>query len=190
MSWQRVRGHDGLVEAFDRVVQRGRLAHAYFFAGPSGVGKRLFANELAKALLCESTAKSRLEACDHCSACLQVDAGSHPDFFVVSKPPDTVTIPIESMRDLSRDLSHKPARGHGKIAIVDDADYLTDPTTPAAANAFLKTLEEPPPRSVLILIGTDSDLQLPTIISRCQIVRFSAVARRRGRRAAAGGRPG
>src|SRR5438874_3092519 len=68
VSWQRVRGHEAQIRAFERVVQRGRLAHAYLFTGPPGIGKRLFAEELAKALLCESPAAKRLEACDHCAA--------------------------------------------------------------------------------------------------------------------------
>src|SRR5439155_27285427 len=86
VSWQRVRGHDALVQAFDRVVRRGRLAHAYLFTGPPGVGKRLFADELAKALLCEDPREGRLEACDRCPACLQFSAGTHPDLFVAGRP--------------------------------------------------------------------------------------------------------
>jgi DNA polymerase-3 subunit delta' len=169
MSWKRVRGHDALVEAFDRVVQRGRLAHAYVFTGPPGVGKRLFAEELAKALLCESPAGTRLEACDRCPSCLQMVAGSHPDFFVAGRPEDSLELPIEIIRELCHSFSLKSARGRGKVAILDDADDLND----HAANCFLKTLEEPPPRSVLLLIGTSPNRQLPTILSRCQIVRFA-----------------
>ncbi len=169
MSWQRVRGHESLVEAFDRVVRRGRLAHAYLFTGPPGVGKRLFAEELAKALLCEAPPGARLEACDRCPSCLQVAADTHPDFFVAGRPEDSLELPIEVVRELCRSFALKPARGRGKVAILDDADDLND----AAANCFLKTLEEPPPRSVLILLGTSADLQLPTILSRCQVVRFA-----------------
>lgn len=174
MSWQRVKGHDALVTAFDRLVRRGRLGHAYFFAGPSGVGKRLFAGELAKALLCDDPPGGRLEACDGCDSCRLADAGTHPDLFVAARPDDSQAMPIEVMRELTRNLALKPARGRGKIAIIDDADDLHDPITGhAAANCFLKTLEEPPPRSLLLLIGTSPDLQLPTILSRCQVVRFA-----------------
>ncbi len=174
MSWQRVRGHESVAQAFDRVVRRGRLAHAYLFTGPPGVGKRRFANELAKALLCEDPPADRLEACDACSACAQVEAESHPDFFVVSRPEDSLVIPIDAMRELSRNLALKPVRGRRKIAVVDDADGLNDPTLGhAAANSFLKTLEEPAPGSLLILIGTDPERQLPTIVSRCHLIRFS-----------------
>jgi DNA polymerase-3 subunit delta' len=174
VSWQRVRGHDALIESFDRAWRRGRLAHAYLFTGPPGVGKRLFATELAKALLCENRPGPRLEACDRCPACAQVEAGTHPDLFSVAQPEDSLVVPIEAMRELGRNLALKPARGRGKVAIVDDADNLNDPATGnAAANCFLKTLEEPPPGSVLLLIGTNPDLQLPTIVSRCQLIRFA-----------------
>src|SRR5947209_2176225 len=115
VSWQRVRGHDGLMEAFDRAVRRGRLAHAYLFTGPSGVGKRLFAGELAKALLCENPPPGLLAACDRCPSCIQVEAGTHPDFFVARRPEDKVDLPIEVMRELCREFSLKPARGKGKV---------------------------------------------------------------------------
>ena len=168
MSWQRVLGHDTQVQAFDRALRRNRLAHAYLFVGPPGVGKRLFAGELAKALLCE-TPSEKLQACDRCAACALVGAGTHPDFFAVSRPEDVHELPIEIMRDLCRGFTLKSARGHGKVAILDDADDLnTD-----AANCFLKTLEEPPPRSVFLLIGTSTERQLPTIVSRCQVVCFA-----------------
>ena len=124
MSWQKIRGHNRLVEAFTQAWRRGRLAHAYLFAGPQGVGKRLFAVELAKALLCESPPKDRLEACDECAACALVDAATHPDFFTASRPDDKNVIPIEVMRELCQGFALKTARGRGKVAILDDADDL------------------------------------------------------------------
>jgi DNA polymerase III subunit delta' len=168
VSWQRVRGHEAIIEGFNRIVQRGRLGHAYLFTGPAGIGKRLFAEELAKALLCEGANRDRLEACDRCPACKQIDAETHPDFTIARRPDDSLELPIEVIRELGRSFALKSARGKGKVAILDDADDLND----ASANCFLKTLEEPPPRSVLLLIATNFDLQLPTIVSRCQVVRF------------------
>lgn len=168
MGWSRVRGHDHLIEGFRRVVQRGRLGQAYLFCGPMGVGKALFGRELARALLCESPL-GPLDPCDHCPACIQIDAGSHPDFTSAVKPPDLAEFPISLMRQICDNFSLKSARGHGKVVLIDDADDLN----PESANCFLKTLEEPPPRSVLILIGTSPEHQLPTVVSRCQIVRFA-----------------
>ena len=152
-----------------RAVRRGRLAHAYLFVSPPGIGKRLFAVELAKALLCEAPREDgRLEACDHCPSCIQMDAGTHPDFLTAARPPEKAEFPIELMRELCQHFSLKAARGRGKVVVIDDADDLNA----ESANCFLKTLEEPPPGSVLILIGTSSDRQMPTIVSRCQVVRF------------------
>jgi DNA polymerase-3 subunit delta' len=176
MSWQRVRGHDAQVESFRRAVRRGRLAHAYLFTGPAGVGKRLFAVELAKALLCESApsdpANSPLDACDRCPACIQVEAETHPDFFRAVRPEDKLEFPIDLMRELCQAFSLKSARGRGKFVLLDDADDLNQ----ESANCFLKTLEEPPPRSLLVLIGSTPDRQLPTIVSRCQVIRFAPLA--------------
>ncbi len=150
-------------------MHRGRLAHAYLFTGPAGVGKRLFAVELAKALLCENASEANLQACDRCPSCVQVEAGTHPDFFTAVRPPEALEFPIALMRELCQGFSLKSARGRGKVILLDDADDLNE----EAANCFLKTLEEPPPRSVLILIGSTPDRQLPTIVSRCQVIRFA-----------------
>ena len=169
MAWQRIRGHDALVEGFRRAVRRGRLAHSYLFTGPAGVGKRLFALELAKALLCEKNTREVLEACDRCPSCVQVEAGTHPDFFTAVRPPELLEFPLALMHELCQSFSLKSARGRGKVVLIDDADDLNE----ESANCFLKTLEEPPPRSVLILIGSTPDRQLPTIVSRCQVIRFA-----------------
>jgi DNA polymerase III subunit delta' len=170
MAWQRARGHERQAEAFRRAVRRGRLAHAYLFTGAPGIGKRLFALELAKALLCESPHDAgELEACDHCSSCLLVDAGTHPDFYETARPLDAHEFPIDLMRELCQKFSLRTARGRGKVVLIDGADDLND----ESANCFLKTLEEPPPRSVLILNGSSADRQLPTVVSRCQVVRFA-----------------
>jgi DNA polymerase III subunit delta' len=169
LAWQRIRGHDALVEGFRRAVRRDRLAHAYLFTGPAGVGKRLFALELAKSLLCENAVAGSLQACDRCSSCVQVEADTHPDFFTAVRPADALEFPIDLMRELCQSFALKSARGRGKVVLIDDADDLNE----EAANCFLKTLEEPPPRSVLILIGSTPDRQLLTIVSRCQVIRFA-----------------
>jgi len=171
-------GHDKLIERFRRGVAAGRLASSFLFVGPPGIGKRTLALKLAQALLCETHPEEKLEACETCAACQQVTAGSHPDLQIISKPADRSFIPMEAfigdrehrMREgLCHDISLKPFCGGRKIAIIDDADYLNQ----EGANCLLKTLEEPPPKSLIILIGTSEPKQLPTIRSRCQIVRFA-----------------
>jgi DNA polymerase-3 subunit delta' len=181
MAWQGIEGHDEVVERFRRGLSRGRLASTYLFVGPSGIGKRLLAEKLAQALLCDNVPAGQLEPCGKCTACVQVAAGTHPDRYLIQKPPDKSSIPLalfvgadaRRMREgLCHDIALKPFMGGRKVAIIDDADSLGE----ESANCLLKTLEEPPPRSVLILIGTSLERQLPTIRSRCQTILFRPLA--------------
>jgi len=180
MSWHGILGHDDVVEQFRRALKRGRLASSFLFVGPEGVGKRAFALKLAQALLCQTRPEAALDPCEACPACAQVAAGTHPDLEVIERPKDRAFIPLELLigdkehrgrEGLCHHLALKPYMGGRKVAVIDDADYLN----PEGANCLLKTLEEPPPRSVLILIGTSPAKQLPTIRSRCQLVRFLAL---------------
>ena len=182
MAWQapkgrpEIIGQDAVVERFIRAAAHGRIGGSYLFIGPPGVGKGTVAVALAKSLLCERP-RPGLVACGGCASCVQADGGSHPDIDVVSKPPDRATIPLEAfigdpehrMREgLCWRLLLRPAMGGRRVAIILDADHLSD----EAANCLLKTLEEPPDRAMIILVGTSLERQLPTIRSRCQIVRF------------------
>ena len=178
MSWETIVGHQSALERFQKSARRNRLASTYLFVGPSGIGKRTFALKLAQSLLCSSTPESALECCSHCPACQQVLSGSHPDLIQVAKPADKKFIPVETFigdrehrrqRGMCHDIGLKPFYGGRKIAIIDDADDLNA----ESANSLLKTLEEPPPKSILILIGTSQQRQLQTIISRSQVVHFS-----------------
>jgi DNA polymerase-3 subunit delta' len=144
-----------------------RLAHAYLFAGPAGVGKHLAARQFAKALYC--SAPSRLgvyDACDACTACHKVDTGNHPD--VVEMGPDGNTIRIEHIRTLQHRLSYKPYEHQRMTIILDGCERLTPP----AANALLKTLEEPPAHALLLLLTSNKTALPLTIISRCQLILF------------------
>jgi DNA polymerase III subunit delta' len=161
-----------VVESLRRAASQGRMPHALLFVGPEGVGKHSFALRLAQALLCERVPEGELDPCGACPGCLQVMAGTHPDVLLVGKPEDRQELPIRIIRDLCIDLGLKPMSGRRKVAIVDDADDLND----EAANAFLKTLEEPPPGSTLILVGTSAEGQLDTILSRCRVVRFDPLS--------------
>lgn len=175
--WQGIVGHDDVVEQFRRRFTSGRVTGTFLFVGPAGVGKRLFAGKLAQALLCRSGTAPTLDPCATCEDCKLVNAGNHPDLIGVAKPDDKSEIPLELLigrkenrnhEGLCHDIAMKPFRGGRRIAIIDDADFLNE----EGANALLKTLEEPPPKSMLILIGTGSDRQLPTIRSRAQLIRF------------------
>lgn len=165
---------------FRRAVQRGRTAHAYVLVGPDGVGKRFVARGIAQSLFCERIPDERLDACGECPACKQVRAGTHPDLLTVACPEGKRELPIELIagstenrgrEGLCRDLALRPMSATRRIALIDDADTMNE----ESANALLKTLEEPPPGSILFLISPSLDALLPTIRSRCQPLHFAAL---------------
>jgi DNA polymerase III subunit delta' len=178
MHLNELMGHDEIANRFRRALAEGRLAHTFLFVGPEGVGKRSFALALAQSLLCQRRTAELLDACGQCPSCIQVYAGTNPDLITVSRPEGKKDIPVGLLKGDDKDyaveqsllfnLGLRPFYGGRKVAILDDADFLN----PEGANCLLKTLEEPPPASVLILIGTSTDKQLPTIRSRAQILRF------------------
>ena len=180
MAWSEILGHEKNVQRFADSLRRNRLASTFLFVGPTGVGKRAFALKLAQGLLCESGEDS-IDPCNQCPSCQQVSASTHPDLIQVSRPAGKAFIPVElfigdkehrRQRGLCHDIGLKPFSGKRKIAIIDDADFLNV----EGANSLLKTLEEPPPNSVLILIGTSEQQQLSTIVSRSQIIRFAPLS--------------
>jgi DNA polymerase-3 subunit delta' len=175
--WQGIYGHDLVVERFRRSLASGRLASSYLFLGPSGIGKRTFAMKLAKALLCTNSPEDDLNPCDQCDSCRLFDAGTHPDIDVVGLLPGKKFLSIDQFlgaderrhrEGLCHNIGLRPMMGRRRVAIIDDADHLNT----ESANCLLKTLEEPPSGAVLILIGTNRSRQLPTILSRSQIVQF------------------
>jgi len=176
--WHGIYGQDAVVERFRHSLAQGRLASSFLFLGPAGVGKRTFAMKLAQALLCQQSEAAALEPCGQCESCRLLVAGSHPDLDLVGLPAGKRRLPVDLFlgdRDhrnqvgLCHNVSLRPRLGQRRVAIIDDADYLTI----ESANCLLKTLEEPPPGAILILIGTSRGRQLPTILSRTQTVRFS-----------------
>jgi DNA polymerase-3 subunit delta' len=176
--WQGILGHDEVVDRFRRILARGRLASTFLFVGPEGIGKRTFALKLAQSLLCSERDETLLDPCGRCESCVQAAAGTHPDVLRVAKPKEKSELPValfvgppekRMQEGLCHDLALKPFFGRRRVAVIDDADFLNE----EGANCLLKTLEEPPPRSLLILVGTSLERQLPTIRSRCQIVRFA-----------------
>ena len=180
--WRGVRGHDEAVESFRQALACGRLASTYLFVGPDGVGKRTFARRLAECLLCTMTSEVELTACGECDSCRLFAAGNHPDLDEVTRPEGKRTLPIElfvgdrdhrNQTGLCHNISLRPLLGRRRAAIIDDADWLGI----ESANSLLKTLEEPPPGAIIILVGTSRSRQLPTILSRSQIVRFAPLER-------------
>lgn len=168
MAWGDVIGQERAVALLQRALENQRVAHAYIFHGPEGVGKKLTAITLAMALNCTAAGE---RPCGSCSACSRIGRGIHPDVALVE--PDGANIRIEQVREIERKLSMAAYEGRKRLYILDPADALSL----EAANAFLKTLEEPPLDTVFALITDKINRLLPTIISRCQLIPFSALRR-------------
>jgi DNA polymerase-3 subunit delta' len=163
MAFKHIIGHEKQIQYLQNALKNGRLAHAYLFVGKEGIGKRLVAFNLAKALNCSRNGEA---PCDECPSCLKIDHLHHPDVLVVE--PHGQWIRIDQIRDLQRELGHKPFEGKRRVCIFRNADRMRQ----EAANALLKILEEPPLHTVLILLASNSDLMLTTITSRCQQIPF------------------
>lgn len=164
-------GHDSARARLWRAAIAERLHHAYLFEGPEGVGKRLVALRLAMVTNCE--APGRIEPCGVCRSCTTIQAGTHPDVVWLEPPADRAsgTIPVDSVRELVRQSGYHRFGSRFRLIIIDPAEALQ----PAAANALLKTLEEPPAGTGFILLAQSGRALLPTIVSRCQRVRFQPV---------------
>jgi len=201
VSFKVLVGQQTVVRTFQAALVRDKLAHAYLIVGPEGVGKRTFAREAARALLCK---QGGVDACDTCSSCRRILAGDldtrppkkerkgepnklpydkHPDFHWVEpiasgggsvshKDTSGRNISIKQALDLHSDMQFKPFESRYKVAIVAESDMLGT----EAANSLLKLFEEPPPATVIFLTTARPSMVLETIVSRCQLIRMTALA--------------
>ena len=167
MAFSEILGQERAVRMLQNVLTGERLAHAYLFYGPSGVGKKLAADQFVKALYCPSAGS---DACGVCAACRKIADGNHPD--VVRITAAEASIKIDQVRTVQHRLSYKPYERQRTTVIFDGCEHLTLP----AANALLKTLEEPPDNTLLLLLTGHKDALPITIVSRCQLVRFQPLA--------------
>lgn len=163
-AWDDIIGQPKVVGYLRTAVERDRVSHAYLFVGPPGSGKRTAALAYACALICEDG------GCGVCGACTRVKRRVHPDVHFI-EPEGTAGYLAEQMRAVIHDVSLTPVEAKRKVYLVDSADLFND----ASANAFLKTLEEPPDNVVFMLMAHTYDAVMPTIVSRCQVVRFSRI---------------
>jgi DNA polymerase-3 subunit delta' len=183
----RLAGNQRVKESLRRMLTAGRVPGALLFVGEDGVGKKLFALELAKSLNCQ-TPVEEVEACDRCASCVRITRSNftahtsdeenkkrlirseHPDVWLAR--PYNRLIRVDQMRELEQEANFRPYEGRARIFVIEDADRLNE----QSSNALLKTLEEPPPSSHLILITSRPASLLPTIRSRCQAIRFAPLA--------------
>jgi DNA polymerase III subunit delta' len=173
MSFADVIGHNQPKKLMQAAISSNRLAHAYLFHGEDRIGKRLLAIRVAQALLCD-VVSDPADGCGTCRSCVQIESRTHPDFSVIHPDPEQTTpqIKIEQIRDLEQQMIYRPLIGDRKICVIDDADRMTI----GAANALLKTLEEPPDHSLFLVVSSRAFALPATIRSRCQTLRFAAPA--------------
>ncbi len=162
MIFDQILGHERQKDILTRALANGRLAHAYLFTGPDGIGKRLMALDLARAIVCHEQ-----RGCGDCIACRKIDHHNHPDLHLLE--PDGNNIKIDQVRAIQRELSLKPLEAPRKICLIDHAELMTL----GAASAFLKTLEEPRGDTLIILLTAQPNRLLETIRSRCQGLPFA-----------------
>jgi DNA polymerase III subunit delta' len=165
------------VQLLQRSLARGRLGHAYLFTGDQLEELELLARTLAKTLNCQNPIKTdgaTIDCCDECLSCRKIENGTHADIHWARPESKSRIITVEQMRGLMQQIQLKPTEAEHKVAVIAGADRLN----PQAANAFLKTLEEPPPNSVLILLSTEPQRILETILSRCLRLNFSGDGKR------------
>ncbi len=172
MPFADVIGQDGPKKKIRTALAQQAIGHAYLFSGDDGIGKRLMALRFAQALSCETPpASSQPDSCGHCRACEQIDSGTYPDLLIIEPEQDKANpqIKIDRVREIERHVIYRPLLSARKICIIDDADRLNA----NAANAFLKTLEDPPEHSLFILVTSRPLRLLATVRSRCLTLRFS-----------------
>jgi DNA polymerase-3 subunit delta' len=165
MSWHTI-GHQWALHLLQRAV--AQPSHAYLFVGPARIGKLTLAQDFARALNCAGDGAP----CGQCRACQKIADGRHPDVRLVRRLPDKTEIVVEQLRDLQTELSLRPYEAKWRVAIIENMHEANA----SAANAFLKTLEEPNPQVVILLTAHNPEALLPTIRSRCQIIPMRPLA--------------
>lgn len=166
MSFDRIIGNNRIKQDLQETVMNGTISHSYLFVGQEGIGKRMFAQEFAKSILCLSEDKD----CNSCSSCIKFNSGNNPDF--IKLEPDGNSIKISQIREIQENIYQKPILSNKKVIIINDSDKMTE----EAQNSLLKTLEEPPEYIVIILIASNENKLLNTIKSRCLKISFLSLS--------------
>jgi DNA polymerase-3 subunit delta' len=166
--WKDIIGHEEQIRQLTGYIESGKVPHALLFAGPFGLGKSKMAREFFKALNC---LVSPGDPCQACKPCLTASSGAHPDLHILGPAPDKAQIIVDDIRDVIAETGLKPFEARRRVIVIEPAEKLNK----ASANALLKTLEEPPEGSLIILVSHNPSLLLPTIVSRCQLIRFTPI---------------
>jgi DNA polymerase III subunit delta' len=185
-DWQ-VIGQKNVLKFLEQGLINRSFGHAYLFCGPKSIGKTTIAKRLIKFLICDNYQKYQANAdvenlkvsCDDCANCRQFEKGLYPGYYILERAVDDKTgkrkqnITIQQIRDLHEQIQHRSFANSYKAVLIPQAEFLSE----EAANGLLKILEEPTPKTIFILITNSKEVMLPTIVSRCQALNFTAVAR-------------
>ena len=169
MSFLDIYGHEKQKVILKQALAQNRVGHAYLFSGLDAAGKKTLALEFAKVVNCEKADEIH-DSCGECPACLKINRHNHPDIFFIEA--EGQFIRINAIRDIQEQMTFKPMEGRRRVFVIDNADKMND----QAANALLKTLEEPSPANVLILVTAKPYILPSTIISRCRHMRFNPLS--------------
>jgi DNA polymerase-3 subunit delta' len=168
MSFSSIYGQEGPIAVLRNAIGNARVPHAFLFHGAEGIGKRTTALVFAKALNCK---EGGTDSCDACSSCRKIDSGNHPDLLLIK--PEGQFIKVADIKELQERLRFRPLEGTKRVVIIDDAERMNI----TSANSLLKTLEEPSPTNVFVLVSSRAHLLPMTILSRCHRLRFNPVQR-------------
>ena len=169
MLYSQTAGQEKIKTSLIKSINNKQVSHCYLFEGPEGMGKYKLALVFAQSLLCLNFS---MEPCNECKSCIKVNSYNHPDLHIINE--DGKSIKREDVDELVNSIYKRPYEAKRKVYIIKDAHLMT----PQAANTFLKTLEEPPGDTVMILLTINSNLLLPTLVSRCQEVKFRNVSKK------------
>jgi DNA polymerase-3 subunit delta' len=167
MSFKDILGHQRPITLLQRAIKNEKVVNSYLFLGNEGIGKKYVALQFAKALNCLGGEVEREDSCDHCASCKKIASALHPDVLVIE--PEGQYIKVDQVRQMQRQLAYRPYEGRHRVCILTAADRMA----PHIPNTLLKTLEEPPLHTVIVLLANSSRFILPTILSRCQPIRFN-----------------
>lgn len=166
ISVRSVVGNEQAQAIFERALVSGQARHAYLLHGPEGVGKMTLARAFVQAVFCQRREPGASEPCGECAACRKVAHGNHPDLAVIEPEDGKRWLSVEIIREMLHLASLAPTESDRRIFIIPEAERIQEKT----ANTLLKTLEEPPESVIILLLATDADNLLPTILSRCQLI--------------------